>query len=521
MRLLLPIFLTILACGWCSGLRILGMFPLNGKSHWVMAERLMTSLAERGHQVDVVTHFPMKNPPPNYNQISLEGSLPAVVNSMHNENITRFGRMNVKNLVKVAGNSVCELLAHKELQDILKRSKDRYDLVITELFAAPCYLAFGRHLNKPVIGIVTSAFHEWLSTLTGNPNNPSFMPGLFSSFGQRMTFWERLHNTFLTNLISWQMNYYLDEQGVYVKKFFNIDASIPELYQDIAAILVNSHHSINGVRPMTTGVIEVGGLHINENSDPLTPELKKWLDESTHGCIFFTFGSMVRIETFPKPLLETFYKVFERIAPVRVLMKVAQKKDLLPGLPKNVMIQSWFPQTTVFKHKNVKAFITHGGLMGTLEAIYFGIPMIGIPLFGDQITNMRNAANKNIAVNLGSAENITEENLYSAIDTILHDETYRSSMQTVSKIFKDRPMSAIDTAVYWVEYVARNGFALQSPAIHLNWWQQNLIDVYGFLLVCLLVVLYVTVLLVKKLKNCIFGCKPCIEKQTSESKKKK
>lgn len=146
-----------------------------------------------------------------------------------------------------------------------------------QLFAAPCYLAFGRHLNKPVIGIVTSAFHEWLSTLTGNPNNPSFMPGLFSSFGQRMTFWERLHNTFLTNLISWQMNYYLDEQGVYVKKFFNIDAGIPELYQDIAAILVNSHHSINGVRPMTTGVIEVGGLHINENSDPLTPVSKTWL----------------------------------------------------------------------------------------------------------------------------------------------------------------------------------------------------------------------------------------------------
>ncbi|XP_050469962.1 UDP-glucosyltransferase 2-like isoform X2 [Bombus huntii] len=521
MRLLLPIFLTIFACGWCSGLRILGLFPLNGKSHWMMAERLMTSLAERGHQVDVVTHFPMKNPPPNYKQISVQGTIQSPVNNVHAINVTRIRNIDVKFITDVAGKDLCKLFEHEQLQNVIKKPKDHYDIVITELFAAPCYLAFGRHLNKPVIGIVTSAFHEWLSTLTGNPNNPSFMPGLFSSFGQRMTFWERLHNTFLTNLISWQMNYYLDEQGVYVKKFFNIDAGIPELYQDIAAILVNSHHSINGVRPMTTGVIEVGGLHINENSDPLTPELKKWLDESTHGCIFFTFGSMVRIETFPKPLLETFYKVFERIAPVRVLMKVAQKKDLLPGLPKNVMIQSWFPQTTVFKHKNVKAFITHGGLMGTLEAIYFGIPMIGIPLFGDQITNMRNAANKNIAVNLGSVENITEENLYSAIDTILHDETYRSSMQTVSKIFKDRPMSAIDTAVYWVEYVARNGFALQSPAIHLNWWQQNLIDVYGFLLVCLLVVLYVTVLLVKKLKNCIFGCKPCIEKQTSESKKKK
>lgn len=73
------------------------------------------------------------------------------------------------------------------------------------------------------------------------------------------------------------MNYYMNQQAVYVKKFFNIDADISELYQDIAAILVNSHHSINGIRPMTNGVIEVGGLHINENSDPLTPVSKTWL----------------------------------------------------------------------------------------------------------------------------------------------------------------------------------------------------------------------------------------------------
>lgn len=75
--------------------------------------------------------------------------------------------------------------------------------------------------------------------------------------------------------------------------------------------------------------------------------MRKWLDDSTHGCIFFTFGSMVKIETFPKPLIETFYKVFERIAPVRVLMKIANANDLIPGLPKNVMIQPWYSQVSV------------------------------------------------------------------------------------------------------------------------------------------------------------------------------
>lgn len=73
----------------------------------------------------------------------------------------------------------------------------------------------------------------------------------------------------------------------------------------------------------------------------------------------------------------------------------------------------------------MKAFITHGGLMGSMEAIYFGIPMIGIPLFGDQYMNIRKAANMKIAVNLESIDDVTEENLYNAINTVLHDETYR------------------------------------------------------------------------------------------------
>lgn len=77
------------------------------------------------------------------------------------------------------------------------------------------------------------------------------------------------------------------------------------------------------------------------------------------------------------------------------------------------------------EHKNIKAFITHGGLMSTQEAIYFGIPLIGIPLFGDQSVNMKNAVNRNIAVNLESIANVTEETFGAAIHAILHDKTYR------------------------------------------------------------------------------------------------
>lgn len=44
----------------CDGYRILGIFPLNGRSHMMMFEQLMKGLAKRGHQVDVVSTFPQK-----------------------------------------------------------------------------------------------------------------------------------------------------------------------------------------------------------------------------------------------------------------------------------------------------------------------------------------------------------------------------------------------------------------------------------------------------------------------------
>ncbi|KOC60177.1 Ecdysteroid UDP-glucosyltransferase [Habropoda laboriosa] len=504
MRLLLSILVTLSVYGSrCNGLRILGLFPLNGKSHWVMGEQLMISLANRGHQVDVVTHFPLKKPPANYREISLEGSLEPVVNNMNASLIERISTNDMRSLVYMAGDRICSLMEHEKLQQLIKNPPKNppYDLIIVELFVAPCYLAFGTHLSAPMIGVMTSSFHEWEASLTGNPHHPSFVPSIFSPFDQQMTFWERLMNTFLTNLISAQLNYQTAKQVDYVKQHFDTNATIAELYKNLAAILVNSHHSVNGIKPMTPGIIEVGGLHVKDETASLPPEVQKWLDESTHGCIYFSFGSMVRIETFSKPLIETFYKVFEKIAPVRVLMKIAKKEDLLPGLPKNVMTQPWFSQVSVFKHKNTKAFVTHGGLMSTQEAIYFGIPMIGIPLFGDQLTNMRNMNNKKIAVNLGSTENITIETLSSAVHTILHDETYRTNAKKLSLQFKDRPMTAIDTAIFWVEYVARHGYILQSPAVHLAWWEQGLWDVYGFVFAGLIAVLGALVYIVQKYIN--------------------
>ncbi|KAL0113955.1 hypothetical protein PUN28_011343 [Cardiocondyla obscurior] len=429
MKTLLPVLLVILACNQITSYRILGVFPLHGKSHWSTQEALMKDLAARGHQVDVVTQFPQEKPIPNYKDISLKGSLPQVINNVTAADISNFGGTSINSLVEMAGTSVCRLLAHPKMQELIKNSPHEnppYDIVIVESFVAPCFLAFGRYLKVPLVVTVTSIFHDWLNDLSGNPMNPAYVTSLFAPFSQRMNFKERLTNFFLKHYLTWQMYYYTNQQQLpLVKEYFGLDLPhINDLFKDVSVYLVNSHYSLNGIRPLTTNVIEIGGLHVRDDNTPLSPEVKKWLDESTHGCIYFTFGSMVRIETFPKELLQQIYASFEKIAPVRILMKIAKKEELLPGLPKNVMTQSWFPQITVLKHKNIRAFITHGGLLGTQEAVHVGVPMIGIPLFGDQRINIKNYVNKNVAISLNSVEEVTEEKLTSALNTILKDSSY-------------------------------------------------------------------------------------------------
>lgn len=140
-----------------------------------------------------------------------------------------------------------------------------------QIFLAPCYLAFSRHLNVPMIGMVTSDLYDWLREAMGNMNNPSYMPSVFSHFDQRMTFWERLKNTMQMIFINMEVNYITEKQSEFVEKYFGIKESANELHKDLSVILVNSHHSLNGIKPMTQNIIEVGGLHISENVEPMSP----------------------------------------------------------------------------------------------------------------------------------------------------------------------------------------------------------------------------------------------------------
>lgn len=126
--------ITIICVDKCVSLNILGVFALPGKSHFVLAEELLKTLAKKGHKIDVITHFPQKKPVPNYTDIDVSGSMPLSVNNMTFEKSQLAGKSDFQYFLHHLGELPCDLLAHSELQKILKKPKKSYDVIIVEVF---------------------------------------------------------------------------------------------------------------------------------------------------------------------------------------------------------------------------------------------------------------------------------------------------------------------------------------------------------------------------------------------------
>jgi len=86
-----------------------------------------------------------------------------------------------------------------------------------------------------------------------------------------------------------------------------------------------------------------------------------------------------------------------------------------------------------------------------------------------------------------------------SFNIILNKFRFTENAKRMSTIFHDRPMSALDTAVYWVEYVIRHKGAhhLRTAAVKLKWYQYLLIDVILFIIITLLLIIFVCYFITK------------------------
>ena len=174
-------------------------------------------------------------------------------------------------------------------------------------------------------------------------------------------------------------------------------------------------------------------------AQPLPQHLANFVEAAEHGVILVSFGSILEASKMPE---------YKRLMMLRVFSKLKQRviwkwETEMPDAPDNVLLSPWLPQTSLLAHRNVKVFVTHGGAGSTQETICHKTPVVGVPLFGDQIVNVNEVVNKNVGVKV-DWHGMTEEIFSEAVEEVLTNPLYQNSVDHLSELIMDQPLHPLD-----------------------------------------------------------------------------
>nr|CAD7201414.1 unnamed protein product [Timema douglasi] len=480
---------------------ILALLQIPSPSHHIWNRSLMLKLSERGHNVTVFSGDIEKNPGPSYKQIIIENLYEDI-----NTNYTGFSDLNVyQGVLEVF--VWCENLCQKVLSSKAAKklsslaNTEKFDLIIVDITGMECVLGYIHKFGSPpVIGITAYSHPVWTSYATGNTHNPAYFPEITLPFSNRMTFKERLQNFMLHAFTIISRNYYyMDRFDKQSRAYFGDEMPYVGSYErNMSIIMVNTHYSFDYPQPHVPAIIPVGGLHLKPAQD-LPQDLKKLMDEAENGFIFFSLGSNLRSDMLSEEKRKVFLKAFSTLR-CKVFWK--WESDHLPGQPSNVVVRKWLPQNDILGHPNIRLFITHAGLLSTQEAIYHGVPILGVPFFADQYTNINKAKDHGFGEKVDFAT-LTTEILLANIQKILQNSSYKENAKRISRLYKDQPETPLQRAIFWTEYVLRNNGAhhLRSSSADMPLYQYLLLDVIAVLATGVILVL----LLLYKLLSAVFG----------------
>uniref|UniRef100_A0A8C6R5Z9 UDP-glucuronosyltransferase n=2 Tax=Nannospalax galili TaxID=1026970 RepID=A0A8C6R5Z9_NANGA len=376
--------------------------------------------------------------------------------------------------------SICkDAVLNKKLMTKLQESK--FDVVLSDALA-PCGELIAELLSTPLVYSLRFTPGYTIEKYSGGlPHPPSYVPMILSTLSGQMTFMERLHNMICMLYFDFCFQTFNKKKwDQFYSEILGRRTTIAEIMSKAEMWLIQSYWDLEFPRPTLPNVDFVGGLHCRP-AKPLTKEMEEFVQSSGEdGIVIFSLGSMVRNMTEEKANI-----IASALAqiPQKVLWRFEGKKP--DSLGPNTRLYKWIPQNDLLGHPKMKAFITHGGTNSLYEAIHYGIPVVGIPLFGEQHDNIANMVAKGAAVEL-NFQTMTRSDLLNALEAVIYDPSYKENVMWLSTIHHDQPMKPLDRAVFWIEFVMRHKGAkhLRPLAYNLTWYQYHSLDVIAFLLFC-------------------------------------
>ncbi|XP_053453274.1 UDP-glucuronosyltransferase 1-6 isoform X4 [Nycticebus coucang] len=499
--------------GMVAGDKLL-VVPLDG-SHWLSVRDVIEHLSTRSHDIVVLApevnlllkeskYYSRKVYPVPYDQEELKNRFHSFGNSLFAERSFLaspvFEYRNNMIVIDMWFTNCQSLLKDPDTMNFLKESK--FDVLLTDP-GLPCGVILAEYLGLPSVylfrGFPCSLEHRFSRT----PSPVSYIPRCYTMFSDQMTFPQRVVNFLMPGLEPLLFYFLYSKYEDLASDVLQRDVHLPTLYQKASVWLLRYDFVFEYPRPAMPNMVFIGGTSCKIKK-ALSQEFEAYVNASgEHGIVVFSLGSMV--SEIPEQKAMEIADALGKI-PQTVLWRYTGSRP--SNLAKNTILVKWLPQNDLLGHPKTRAFITHSGSHGIYEGICNGVPMVMMPLFGDQMDNAKRMETRGAGVTLNVLD-MTSADLENALKTVINDKSYKENIMRLSSLHKDRPIEPLDLAVFWVEFVMRHkGAPHLRPAAHdLTWYQYHSLDVIGFLLAAVLTVAFIA------FKCCAYGCRKCFGKK--------
>ncbi|XP_064092120.1 UDP-glucuronosyltransferase 2B13-like isoform X2 [Macrobrachium nipponense] len=440
----LPIYLAAIATLQESeGYRVLFVCCVTTKSHYNFYQGIIKEFADSGNHVTVITPYASKDE-------RRDGKIREVLVPEGDVVQTGPNRFNMTMMTFLQQMQtlmpICvESMGRREVQNL---RREKFDVVLLSPFN-DCYLSLVQQLEAPLVYVSPYGLTSNTAEVVGNPIFPSYVTTVALDYTYPLTFAQRTKNVLAGIALNLLFNYYMRP---------------------------NVRELETPPRPYITSVIHLGGIHCRP-AEPLPKDLSDWVEGAGEdGFVYFSLGTAIKSIDLSESHRKILTKAFRSLKQ-RVLWK--WDDDSIPGMPPNVRVAKWLPQQDILGHPKLRLFITHGGLLSTLESVYHGRPVLGMPVFGDQMGNMKEVERQGWG-KMVPWNDLTEGRLVEEIISVMNNKTMHEVVASKSRLMRDQPMTPKERLLFWTGYVIRHKGAehLRSPIAQMPWYKVYNVDVW-------------------------------------------
>lgn len=194
MKAIASVLLIFIAINSLEASRILFLFPTPSKSHVIIARALSTALAEKGHDVTLMSPFTVKSSLKNHREIFLElgqgtfGQMNKLMRNPSNNFLTM-----MQATIGISKEMAKDTMQSKVMNDIMK---EKFDLLVIGMAFSNFLLGLTEHFNCPSIMLSVQRHLSFTNLIIGNPLSINTAPH-FQVAKHNMNFIDRVKNFLL------------------------------------------------------------------------------------------------------------------------------------------------------------------------------------------------------------------------------------------------------------------------------------------------------------------------------------